>query len=491
MIERGASLVSQQHVTGESVPVERTVGDEVFAGSINGDGTLEVRVTHAAGDTLLSRIAALVAQAQSQRAPIERFVDRFAALYTPAIVALAALVAIAPPLLFGQPFWNAPDGSHGWLYRALALLVIACPCALVLSTPASVVSALSAATRAGVLVRGGAILEALRHVRVFAFDKTGTLTHGQVQVAGMACAQPACVSLETCDHRDEMLSLAAAVEQQSSHPIAAAVLRAASERHLAGRYGAAEQVMALPGRGVAGIVGGRKVTIGNHTLFDAEHSHDASLCERVCAAETSGQTVMMVCTCDQGGVHGYITLFDTLRDESPAVMSQLRADGIDRTVMLTGDNASVGRAIAQAAGVDEARCGLLPADKLDAVRALQAAYGSVAMVGDGINDTPALAAASVGIAMGAAGSAQALETADVALMHDDLTRLPFLLRLSRRTARTVRWNIAASLLAKLIFLALAMSGLATLWMAVLADSGIALLVTLHGMRLLRERPSEI
>jgi Cd2+/Zn2+-exporting ATPase len=487
IVERGRSLVGQQHVTGESMPVERTVGDQVFAGSVNGDGTLEIRVSHAANDTLLSRIAALVAQAQAQRTPIERFVDRFAAVYTPAIVMVAVLVASVPTLAFGQPFWDTADGGHGWLYRALALLVIACPCALVLSTPASVVSALSAATRAGVLVRGGAVLEALRHVRVFAFDKTGTLTSGRVQVTQVACAQPDCDG-DTCNHGDDILALAASLEAQSAHPLAVAVTSAAAHRQLAGRYGAAQDVVALPGRGIAGNVGGRRITIGNHALFDAEHAHDTRVCERVNAAETGGHTVMMVCSCDDGGVQGYIALQDSLRSESRTVVAGLRQAGIARTVMLTGDNAAVGATIAAAAGVDEARCGLLPAEKLKAVHELDHAYGPVAMVGDGINDTPALAAASVGIAMGAAGSAQALETADVALMQDDLTRLPFLVRLSRRTARTIRWNIAASLAAKLLFLALALGGVATLWLAVLADSGIALLVTLHGMRLLRERP---
>jgi Cd2+/Zn2+-exporting ATPase len=485
LITHGESQVSQQHITGESLPILRRAGDSVYAGSINGDGALEIRVTHAADQSLLSRIATLVAQAQSERAPFERFIDRFAAVYTPAIVLVAILVAAIPPLLFGQPFFDQA-GQHGWLYRALSLLVIACPCALVISTPVTVVSALSAASRAGVLVRGGAALEALRQVRVIAFDKTGTLTHGQPDVIATHCSNHV-ASSEHCTNCDDLLALAAAVETRSNHPLAGAVVRAAEQRQLTQRY-AAEQVTALPGRGVQGVVAGQTITIGSHAYFDAEHRHGPEICQAVTQAESQGQTVMLVCACDQGGVQGFISLADTLRPESASTIAALRQAGIVRLAMLTGDHMVVAQQIAAATGLDEVRSGLLPAEKLAAIHDLQQRYGAVAMVGDGANDTPALAAATVGIAMGAAGSDQALATADVALMQDDLTRLPFLIRLSQQAATTIRWNIAISLVTKVLFLILALAGVSSLWLAVAADSGIALLVTLNGMRLLRTQP---
>lgn len=492
---RGRSSVSQQHITGESLPVERSIGDTIYAGSVNGDGALELAVTSPANETLLSRIADLVTKAQGQRAPIERFIDRFAAYYTPGVVIVAALVAILPPLLFNQPFWNLADGTHGWLYRALSLLVIACPCALVISTPVSVVSALSAATRAGVLVKGGAALEALRRVKVIAFDKTGTLTSGKPHVTEIRCADTRIhpgtarvlpVAQANCSHCDDLLALAAAVEGRSAHPLAGAVVQAATERQIANRYAAAEDVVTMPGRGVYGRVNGRTITVGSHTLFDAEHEHTPDVCAELAATEARGQTVLMVCACENGGFQGYIAVADTVRPEAARVLHDLSQLGIAHTAVLTGDNPATGNAIARAAGVAEARSGLLPAEKLAAIHDLAARYGPVAMVGDGINDTPALAAASVGIAMGAAGSAQALETADIALMNDDLTRLPFLLRLSRRLGAVIRQNITVSLVGKLAFLALTLVGWSTLWLAVVADVGLSLLVTLNGMRLLRE-----
>jgi Cd2+/Zn2+-exporting ATPase len=479
---RGFSAVNQQHVTGESMPLDRGAGDPVYAGSINGDGALDVRVTAPASGSLLSRIATLVGEAQAQRAPVERFIDRFAAWYTPAIVAVAALVAILPPLVAGQPFWNTADGAHGWLYRALALLVVACPCALVISTPVTIVSALSAAHRAGVLIKGGAALEALRKVRVVAFDKTGTLTTGRPHVTGVRCADGCCLP-DGCAHCNDVLALAAAVERHSAHPLAGAVTRAADTLVYA-RY-EAETVTALPGRGINGRVAGQMVTVGSHALFDAEHMHDPALCAQVAEAESRGQTVLMVCNCDDGGVQGYISIADLVRPEARAAVAALHAGGVERVVVLTGDNAAVGEAVARGVGADDARSSLLPADKLTAVRELQERHGPVAMVGDGVNDTPALAAATVGIAMGAAGSAQALEAADVALLHDDLERLPWLLRLSRRASAIIGQNIALSLVSKLLFLMLALGGVATLWMAVLADTGVALVVILNGMRLLR------
>ncbi|HMP40269.1 MAG TPA: heavy metal translocating P-type ATPase, partial [Roseiflexaceae bacterium] len=471
----------------ESMPLERNPGDTVYAGSINGDGALDIRVTAPASASLLSRIATLVGEAQAQRAPVERFVDRFAAWYTPAVVVVAGLVAILPPLLFGQPFWNTADDVHGWLYRALALLVIACPCALVISTPVTIVSALSAAHRAGVLIKGGAALEALRRVRVVAFDKTGTLTNGMPHVTAVQCADHCCLP-HGCAHCNDVLALAAAVERHSTHPLAGAVTRAAAGSAIT-RYDA-EAVVALPGRGINGRVAGRLVTVGSHALFDAEHQHDTALCAQITEAESRGQTVLMVCRCDDGGVQGYVTVADEARPEAAAAVAALRTVGVQHIVVLTGDNRAVGETVARAVGADEVYAGLLPDEKLAVVRDLEARYGPLAMVGDGVNDTPALAAATVGIAMGAAGSAQALETADAALLHDDLERLPWLLRLSRRTAAIVVQNVSLSLAAKAVFLLLALVGSATLWMAVLADTGVALIVILNGMRLLHARNEE-
>jgi Cd2+/Zn2+-exporting ATPase len=485
-VTAGQSFVSQQHITGESLPVARGAGDAVYAGSLNSDGALELRVSSLADGTLLSRIGALVKEAQAQRAPIERTIDRFAAVYTPAVVALAVLVALVPPL-FGQPFFDTPAG-HGWLYRALALLVIACPCALVISTPVSVISALAAAYRAGALVKGGAALEALRGVRAVAFDKTGTLTLGQPRVLSVRCADPAC-ALEGCAEGGEALALAAAVESQSAHPLAGAVLRAAAERPDATRY-SASAVTALPGRGVRGTVGARNVTIGSHALFDDAHAHSDVLCAQLRTAEGQGQTVLLVGDDGSGDTLGYLTVADTLRPAARAAVAELRAAGVVHTALLTGDTPAAGSLIAQAAGVDEARGGMLPADKLRAVRELKERYGPVALVGDGSNDAPALAAATVGVAMGAAGSAQALAAADVALLDDDLRKLPWLLRLSRRTGAIVGQNITISVAAKLVALLLALAGIAPLWLAVLADSGVALIVIANGMRLLRERPPE-
>lgn len=485
-IRQGRSALNQQYITGESMPVERSVGDGVYAGSINGDGTLEVVVSAPASDTLLSRIATLVEDAQERRAPVERQVDRFAAVYTPAVVVVALLVAVVPPLLVGQPFWNTPSGEYGWFYRALALLVISCPCALAISTPVSVVSALTTATRNGILVKGGAALEALSRVTVFAFDKTGTLTSGQPRVTTVRCANEWENGQDAggCAQCDDVLALAAAVESRSSHPLAAAVVEAAAGRHLHRRYSPAEDVVNLPGRGVQGRVNGQQVILGSHALFDAEYAHATELCNDIALFEEQGQTVVLVGTVESREVPGFIAIADVPRSESREAMAELRAAGIHHTVMLTGDHVAAANAIARQVGIDEVRAGLLPADKLDAIRAMQERSGGVAMVGDGINDTPALATATVGIAMGAAGSEQALHTSDIALMGDDLRKLPFLVRLSHRTTATIRQNIGLTLLFKAAVLALALVGWAPLWLAVAADMGTSLLVTLNGMRLL-------
>ncbi len=479
----GISGVNQAPITGESVPVDKQPGSEVFAGSINGQGALEVQVTHRAADNTIARLIRLVEEAQAQKAPAQRFVDRFAEVYTPAVTVLAALIAILPPLIWGAPFWNTADGSQGWLYRALALLVVACPCALVISTPVSIISAISNAARHGVLIKGGAYLEAMSRVKAIAFDKTGTLTAGRpavVTVRAIDCTAPATGLCEPCH---DLLSLAAAVEQRSEHPLARAVVTASRQRGHNG-YPAAQAVTAMIGAGVTGTVGGQPVLIGSHAHFDAHIPHTPDHCAQIDAASGLGQTPLLVSAGET--YRGYITVADTVRANSRAVLAELQAAGIQSTVMLTGDNPATAQAIADQVGVSDVRAGLLPADKVAAVRDLLGQFGDVAFVGDGINDAPALAAATVGIAVGtsAGGTAQALETADIALMGEDLGQLPFLVRLSRSTMSTIRANVIFALGIKVAFLALILAGFGSMWLAVLADVGASLLVTLNGMRLL-------
>jgi len=504
----GASAVDQAPITGESRPVDKAAGDEVFAGSVNGQGTLEVRVTAAVEDTTISRMIRLVAEAQERRAPAQRFVDRFARVYTPAVIVVALLVAVVPPLLFDAPFLDPAPDVRGWLYRALALLVVACPCALVISTPVTLISAISNGARHGVLFKGGAYLEALSRVRAIAFDKTGTLTRGEpVVVEVVASDQLSVVSEQlsvvsdqlsvasdqrpttndqqlTTDNRqlatDNLLALATAVERRSEHPLARAVVAAAEARGVAERYPAAAGVTANSGRGVSGQVDGRLVEIGSHAWFDANIDH-LPHCDAIRAADTRGQTTMLVS--HDGDYRGYIALADAPRDDSAAALAELRQLGLSPLVMLTGDHVATATHIAAQVGLTEVRAGLLPADKVAAVEALRAEHGEVAMIGDGINDTPALAAASVGIAMGRA--AQALETADVVLLGDGLRQLPFAIRLARAAMRTVRFNVALSIAIKLVFFVLVLLGSGSMWLAVLADVGTSLLVTANGMRLLR------
>jgi Zn2+/Cd2+-exporting ATPase len=475
----GASGINQAPITGESVPVAKSVGDEVFAGTLNGEATLTVRVTRLAKDNTLSRIIKLVEEAQSVRAPSQRLIDRFAHYYTPAVVVMALLVATLPPLLFNQPFWDTAT-THGWLYRALAMLVIACPCALVISTPVTVISAITAAARRGVLIKGGAHLEALGQIRAFAFDKTGTLTEGKPAV--LFYRSLACETGEICAECDDVLALAAAVERRTTHPLAQAVVSAAEQRALANTYQPAANVELLAGRGVRGTVKNRAVTLGSHALFDAEFPHSDTLCRVVNMVESDGRTTMLLAEGEE--VRGYIALADAPRDDSANVVKELNALGL-QTVMLTGDNATVARTIAESVGVTDVRAGLLPAGKVTAVQELMAQHGYVAMVGDGINDTPALAAATVGIAMGGAGTPQAVETADIALMADDLRQLPFAVRLARFARSLIQQNVILSFGLKAIFLVLAFFGITSLWIAILADVGMSLVVTLNGMRPLR------
>lgn len=482
VVTAGRSGVNQAPITGESIPVHKGPGALVYAGTLNGDGALEVQVTHLAADNTLSRIIRLVEEAQGSRAPSQRLIDRFAHYYTPGVVLLALAVAIVPPLLFGAPFHDTADGAHGWLYRALTLLVIACPCALVISTPVTIISAITAAARRGVLVKGGAHLEALGQVRAAAFDKTGTLTTGSPVVTQVHTLE--CDGSGRCQACDDLLALAAAVEQRSAHPLARAVMDAARARGVDAVFAPAEGVAALAGRGVQGHVDGHLVTVGSHRLFDSDHPHDAALCALVAQAEAGGETAMLLAQDDR--VRGFIAVADQARADSRTVVTALRDLGL-RTIMLTGDNATVAQAVGAQVGVDEVRAGLLPDQKVNAVRDLLRDYGAVAMVGDGINDTPALAAATVGVAMGGAGSAQALETADIVLMADDLAQLPYAVRLARFARRLIAQNIAVSIGLKLAFMALALTGGATMWLAVLADVGMSLAVTLNGMRPLRRQ----
>jgi Cd2+/Zn2+-exporting ATPase len=488
VIRSGSSSIDQAAVTGESTPVAKSTGDEVMAGTVNAEGALEVEVTHLARESTLSRIAQLVERAQQQRSPAERFIDRFARWYTPAVIVFAVVLVAGAVFVFGQPLLDSADGSRGWLYRGLALLIVACPCALVISIPVTVVSSLTRLARAGVLVRGGEQLDRLAEVRVIAFDKTGTLTLGRPKVTS--------VQSRVCDHADyearqcagcdEVIALAASLESSSEHPVAHAILQSARTRGLEHRFPAAQSVSAVAGRGIKGDVRGSVIAVGTETFIKefAAASEDAAFASS--ALRDSHRTMMLVAR--DSRIMGVIGVEDVVREESRTTLAELRnaKPGV-RTVMLTGDNERVASVVAQSVGsVDDVRAGLLPADKLAAIHDLQKKHGAVAMVGDGINDTPALASADVGIAMGA-GTAQAMQTADVVLMQDDLRRVPVALRVARLNRSVVKQNIALSLGLKLAFLALAVPGFATLWLAVAADVGATVLVTLNGMRMLREK----
>jgi len=479
-ILEGRSGLDQSPITGESLPVDKREGDEVYAGSVNGAGALSVQVTRLAEDNTIARIIRLVEEAQAQRAPSQRLVDRFARVYTPIVIGLALLIAVIPPLV-GWGAWSE------WVYRALVLLVISCPCALVISTPVTIVSALARAARAGVLIKGGRHLEALGDLRVVAFDKTGTLTRGQPVVIGATCELDGQHS--ACERCDDLVARAAALESRSEHALARAVLAWADALGVSQRYAPAQEVTACAGMGIEGLVDGHRVRIGNHAFSHREGEAHVPLCAGVEEAERQGQTVLVIHdeTADE---RCYLAVSDTLREGVPAMLRGLTQAGIRHTVMLTGDNTHIAETIAREAGIDEVRAGLLPEDKVGAVEQLGAQHGALAMVGDGVNDAPALAAARVGIAMGRAGSDAALETADIALMSDDLSRLPFLIRLSRRALGIVRANIVFALTLKAVFLALAVAGYASLWMAVLADVGASLLVTLNGLRMLGMRDAD-
>jgi Zn2+/Cd2+-exporting ATPase len=463
----GDSYVNQAPVTGESLPIEKTAGDDVFAGTINGRGALDVAVTRLRRDSTLARIIHLVERAQAQRAPSQAFVDRFSRIYTPVVLALAVVVAFAPPLI-ASASWAT------WFYRSLVLLVISCPCALVISTPVSIVSALAAAARKGVLIKGGAHLEKMASIRCIAFDKTGTLTHGRLHVIG--------VLPMTGVESAEVVRLAASLEARSEHPIGRAIVDYASQTGV--RPVAVEAFQALPGRGAQARLGGHGLVAGSHRLFEERGLCSAEMEASLQTFTDRGCGSVMVAAA--GSAVGVIGVADQPREGARDAIDLLRQQGIAQVILLTGDQESAARTLAESLDLDGYRAALLPEDKVTAVEDLRRRYGSLAMVGDGVNDAPALAAADVGIAMGVAGTDAALETADVALMADELLKIPYALRLSRATMRNIRANIAFSIVLKGAFLILAVTGAATLWMAVAADMGASLVVIANALRLLRE-----
>ena len=468
----GQSAINQAPITGESVPVDKKPGDPVFAGTINGEGSLEVRVTKTAGDSTLARIIKMVEEAEEQKAPTQRFVDRFARIYTPAVFVLAVFVAVLPPLL-GWGTWSE------WGYRALVLLVIACPCALVIATPVSIVSGLTTLARRGVLIKGGAFLEALGKLRALAVDKTGTITQGRPQVAEVI---PWDGTLE-----EDVLRWAAAIDTHSTHPLAEAVTAAAKARGLS--ITPAESYQSKTGRGAEAVIDGHPHFIGNHKM-----AHELGVCSpkleaRLSEIENRGQSLAVLghtphegCT---GKVLGIVAIGDTMRPEVPEALKMLHAIGLEKIVMLSGDNQRTASAIAKQAGIDEARGDLMPDQKVEHLKELVKTYQYVGMIGDGVNDAPALAVASVGIAMGAAGSDTAIETADMALMNDDLRKLADAIAVGRRTVRIIQFNVGFAIAVKIIFLILAFTGHASLWMAILADTGATLLVIANALRLLK------
>ncbi len=465
-IVTGRSSVDQAPITGESLPVDKAVGDAVFAGTINQTGSFDYRVTAAASNTTLARIIHAVEEAQGTKAPTQRFVDQFARVYTPIVFAVALAVAVVPPLLF--------DGSwQAWVYKALVMLVIACPCALVISTPVTIVSGLAAAARKGILIKGGAYLEQGRKLTRLALDKTGTLTHGKpVQTEFDILAEVDALRCRT---------LAASLAGRSDHPVSMAIATAAKAYGLT--HITVDAFEALAGRGVRGEIDGVPYWLGNHRLIEELGRCSASLEARLDALESQGKTVVMLVDAER--VLALFAVADTVKETSRAAIAELQRLGVS-TAMLTGDNPHTAAAIAQQVGIDEARGNQLPEDKLNAVANWSSDGATVGMVGDGINDAPALARADIGFAMGAMGTDTAIETADVALMDDDLRKIPSFIRLSKATHSVLVQNITLALGIKSVFLVLAVTGLGTMWMAVFADVGASLLVVANGLRLLRK-----
>ncbi|OME30634.1 cadmium transporter [Paenibacillus odorifer] len=464
---KGTSTLNQAAITGESVPVTKTIDDEVFAGTLNEEGLLEVQVSKRVEDTTLSKIIHLVEEAQAERAPSQAFVDKFAKYYTPAIVILALLIAVAPPLLLGG------DWSE-WIYQGLAVLVVGCPCALVVSTPVAVVTAIGNAARNGVLIKGGIHLEEAGALKAIAFDKTGTLTKGI----------PAVTDIVTYSgNENELMTVTAAIEKGSQHPLASAIMRKAEQNGLNFNSVSVEEFQSITGKGVKAIVNNQMYYVGSPNLFEELHQTiDSSIKEKITHMQTKGKTVMVLGT--EKKILSLIAVADEIRESSKEVISKLNDIGIE-TVMLTGDNQRTAEAIGKQVGVSDIKADLLPEDKLNFIKELRTKHHSVAMVGDGVNDAPALAASTVGVAMGGAGTDTALETADIALMSDDLSKLPYTIKLSRKALVIIKQNITFSLAIKLVALLLVMPGWLTLWIAIFADMGATLIVTLNSLRLLK------
>ena len=463
---RGTSEVNQAPITGESIPVLKEPGAQVFAGTINGDGVLEVRSTKITADTTLAHIIQMVGAAQAKKAPSEQWVEKFARYYTPIVFISATLVFLVPPLLLGHD-WQE------WTYRALVLLVIGCPCALVISTPVSIVAALAASARNGVLIKGGAYVEAPARLKAIAMDKTGTLTEGRPRVS-QVFPEP-----DVSEH--ELLELAATMESQSDHPLARAIVEYCKTEGIRPR--AVSEFKVIQGKGAEGTIDGSQYWLGSHRYLEERFQETFKIHNRLEQLAGSGQSVVVIG--DQKRVVGMISLADAVRTVSRDALRRLREEGIEHIVMLTGDNKPTAKAIAQSTGVDEVYAELLPEDKVRSIEKLVEKYQRVAMVGDGINDAPAMARATLGISMGAMGSDAAIEASDIALMSDDLSKLPWLVRHSRRTLSIIRQNIALSLAVKAIFVVLTFAGFASLWAAIAADMGVSLLVIFNALRLLR------
>ncbi|WP_227698253.1 heavy metal translocating P-type ATPase [Pseudomonas chlororaphis] len=465
-VTAGSSTIDQAPITGESLPVEKTVGDKVFAGTINQAGSLEYKVTAVAGNSTLARIIHAVEQAQGARAPTQRFVDSFSRIYTPAVFAFALAVAVIPPLFMGAAWFD-------WIYRALVLLVVACPCALVISTPVTIVSGLAAAARKGILIKGGVYLEGGHKLDYLALDKTGTITHGKPVQTDFLSLDPLA--------DDTAPAIAASLAARSDHPVSLAIANAAVDKQL--DLHLVDNFEALAGRGVRGEINGQLYHLGNHRLVEDLGLCSPALEEKLFALEKQGKTVVLLL--DSAGPLALFAVADTVKESSREAIQQLHELGI-KTLMLTGDNPHTAEAIASQVGIDQARGDLLPTDKLQAIEDLYTQGHRVGMVGDGINDAPALARAEIGFAMAAAGTDTAIETADVALMDDDLRKIPAFVRLSRATSSVLVQNITLALVIKAIFLGVTFAGLATMWMAVFADMGVSLLVVFNGLRLLRK-----
>ncbi|MBT2647694.1 cadmium-translocating P-type ATPase [Bacillus sp. ISL-34] len=470
-IMKGASTLNQAAITGESEPVYKTVEGEVFAGTLNGEGLLEVEVTKRVEDTTIAKIIHLVEEAQAEKAPSQAFVDKFAKFYTPAIMLIALGIAVLPPIAMNG------DWSE-WIYRGLAVLVVGCPCALVISTPIAIVTAIGNAAKHGVLIKGGVHLEEAGALKAIAFDKTGTLTKGVPVVTDFKV-------LSDVLNEQDVLVIAAALESRSQHPLATAILQKAETHDVDYHSLLVEDFTAITGKGIKGKINQEIYYIGKPHLFEEEAGFVFSddVLELIGGFQNTGKTVMVLG--DQVKLLALIAVSDEIRESSKEAIRKLHALGIEKTIMLTGDNIGTAKAIGAAAGVYEIEAELLPQDKLTIIKRWKQKYDRVAMVGDGVNDAPALAASTVGIAMCGAGTDTALETADIALMGDDLSKLPYTIRLSRKTLKIIKQNITFSLVIKILALLLIAPGWLTLWMAIFADMGATLLVTLNSLRLLR------